>query len=183
MVFLTGPGPIRLEWSACLSWGSSYRCISSTGTTSVHHHPWPLHWCWGQTQVCMLTQQAFYWVIFTAPPQLRGHLKVSGENIFTCSCCWKEVSSSQPFREKGTFPVCLVGVTARKPGGHDSQLVEASIETFPEIIRSAKRCLELKELNSTITQHGKKTHLSISGPNQFFKSNTFLNQPRKLYAS
>lgn len=84
---------------------------------------------------------------------------------------------------KVPFPVCLVGVIARKPGGHDSQLVEASIETFPEIIRSAKRYLELKELNSTITQHGKKTHLSISGPNQFFKSNTFLNQPRKLYAS
>lgn len=35
---------------------------------------------------------------------------------------------------------------------------------------------------STVAQQGKKTYLSFFGSSQFFESDIFLNQPRKLYA-
>lgn len=83
------------------------------------------------------------------------------------------------------MPVYPVGVIVRKSGGSERQLIP-HIETFPEMIEvlKKKKMFGTGKTFSIITQEGKKTTpLSFYRLNLFFKRDTFVNQPRKLYVS
>lgn len=75
-------------------------------------------------------------------------------------CWWEEVSFIQPFR-KVPLPVYPVDISVvRKSGGNDSQLMP-HMETFPEMIRSAKKDVwnwKNLQCNHSI---GKENHTSL----------------------
>lgn len=177
LVFLTGLESAGLEWLACLS------SVSQHWNPSGHHHPWLLCWCWGaNTGLCGCKTSVLLSHLYSPSSTMWTFQGVQREYMYVF-LLMKGVSSIQPFREKGTFPSISCRSYSHKVRWQwQPTHWGLTRKPFKRWLEVQKKMFGAESTYSTVTQQGKKIYLSFFGSSQFFESDVFLNQPRKLYA-